>query len=170
MQTYVLQGQAKPVRFSGILLAEESTETSSSLRWLELSLYRIAEGPRTGHYVLHRTGQSVVFHRPKTCGYGQATSWEHVPDDAEPCPVCQPVEPFAQGIHGRGSDPGYEVWLESPRHKVVTCVTPVHVEKALLMRRKDGTTFLSTPASSLIAKACEKDQRLKDYFSEAEQL
>lgn len=160
MQTYVLQGQAKPVRFSGTLLAEESTETSSSLRWLELSLYRIAEGPRTGHYVLHRTGQSVVFHRPKTCGYGQATSWEHVPDDAEPCPVCAP------GLE----DKSYEVWLESPRHKVVTCVTPVHVEKALLMRRKDGTTFLSTPASSLISKACEKDQRLKDYFSEAEQL
>lgn len=170
METYIISSQAKPVRFTGTLLAEESTETNSALRWLELELYRIDEGPRAGQYVLHRVGQSVVYHRPKTCGYGTAAPWSQVPDDAEPCPICKPIEPLANGIHGRGVDPGYEVWMESPRHRVIKCPTPVHVEKALLMKRRDGSTYLSTPAVNLIAKASAADQALANYFNEAEEL
>lgn len=159
MQTYTIPSSPKPVRFTGTLLSEESTETNSALRWLELELYRIDQGPRTGQYVLHRTGQSLVYHQPHACGYGVSTVWEAVPDDAEPCPVCKP----SSGLRA-------EVWLEAPRHRVVKCLTPVHVEKALLMRRKDGTTFMSTPALNLIEKACAADEKLALYFSEAEEL
>lgn len=161
---YTIRGQSKPVKFTGTLLAEESTETDNAMRWLELELYRIDAGDRTGQYVLHRVGQSVVFHKPKACGYGVSTSWSEVPDDAEPCPICQPYD------DGRYTSRTYEVWLESPRHKVVTCASPVHVEKALLMKRKDGTTFLSTPAVNLIAKAASNDDKLRAYFDEAEEL
>lgn len=161
---YTIRGQSKPVKFTGTLLAEESTETDNAMRWLELELYRIDAGERTGQYVLHRVGQSVVFHKPKACGYGVATTWSEVPDDAEPCPICRPEEPY-QYLGER-----FEVWLESPRHKVVTCQTPVHVEKALLMKRKDGSTFLSTPATNLIAKAASNDAKLQAYFDEAEEL
>lgn len=161
MEVYTVRGQAKPVKFTGTLLASETTETDASLRWLELDLYRIGAGPRTGQYVLHRVGQSVVYHRPKTCGYGVSTSGTTIPFDAEPCPVCKPPDDCAQAV---------EVWLESPRHKVITCPVPESVEKALLMRRKDGSTFLSTPATSLIAKACANDAKLREYFSEAEEL
>lgn len=163
MRVYQVQGQAKPVKFTGTLLATESTETDKSMRWLELELFRIDDGQRTGQYVLHRIGQSVVFHRPQTCGYGVSTTADKVPFDAEPCPVCNPV-------YDCTPDPLYEVWLESPRHKVVTCPTPQQVEKALLMRRKDGSTFLSTPATNLIAKASANDAKLQAYFQEAEEL
>jgi hypothetical protein len=159
METYTLPSAPKPVRFTGTLLASESTETDSALRWLELEIYRIDSGPRTGQYVLHRVGQSLVYHRPETCGYGTSTAWGNVPLDAEPCPVCKPPE---------WTDT--EVWLEAPRHKVVKCPTPVHVEKSLLMRRRDGSTFLSAPALNLIAKARVNDPKLSDYFDEAEEL
>jgi len=163
MEVYTVKGASKPVRFQGTLLASESTETDMSLRWLELELYVIGSGQRTGQYVLHRVGQSVVFHRPNTCGYGTATTADRVPFDAEPCPICTPE-------YDCTPDPTYEVWLESPRHKVTICPTPVHVEKALLMRRKDSSTFLSTPATNLIAKACANDTALQGYFEEAEEL
>ena len=164
-ETFTVKGQVKPVRFSGTRLAEETTETESSLRWLELELYRIDEGPKTGQYLLHRTGQSVVFHKPQSCGYGVPTSWDNVPDDAEPCAVCQPEEPFLNG-----KDSGYEVWMESPRHKVIVCPTAADLERALLMKRKDGTSFLSTPASNLLAKAERSDQGIADYFNQAVDL
>lgn len=170
MTTHVVQGQVKPVRFDGTKLASETTETGSSIRWLELELYRIDTGEKTGQYLLHRVGQSVVFHRPDTCGYGMATAWSNVPDDAEPCATCQPVEPFLQGIHGRGADPGYEVWMESPWHKIILCPEPPDLERALLVKRKDGTQFLSTPATNLLAKATSNDAKLAAYFAEAEDL
>lgn len=166
METFIIKHQAKPVKFTGTLLADESTETDSSMRWLELELYKIEQGQHSGQYVIHRVGQSVVYHRPKTCGYGTATGWENVPMDAEPCPTCKPSSPVARGSELKE----YEVWLESPRHRVIVCPAPRDVEKALLMRRKDGSTFLSTPATNLIAKACANDPGLDAYFNEAEEL
>jgi hypothetical protein len=161
-EVFTVEGQVKPVRFSGTKLAEESTETESSLRWLELELYRVDEGPKSGQYLLHRVGQSVVFHKPNACGYGVPTVWQKVPDDAEPCSVCQPVEPFL-------SDAGtqYEVWLESSRHKVIICPQVSDLERALLMKRKDGSQFLSTPATNLLLKAREHDLKISQYFSQA---
>lgn len=163
-ELFTVRGQVKPVRFQGTKLAEESTETESSLRWLELALFRVDEGPKAGQYLLHRVGQSVVFHKPDACGYGVPTSWDKVPDDAEPCSVCQPVEPFLE------PDVEYEVWLESPRHKVIVCPTVQDLERALLMKRKDGSQFLSTPASNLLAKAQETDMVIRDYFNQAVDL
>lgn len=164
-QQYVVKGQVKPVRFTGTLLAEETTETSSSLRWLELELYRVDEGQKSGQYLLHRVGQSVVFHKPDTCGYGVPTSWSSVPDDAEPCSVCQPLEPFLSETGAQ-----YEVWMESPRHKIIVCASPADLERALLMKRKDGSQFMSTPASNLLAKAEVNDSGIREYFSSAVDL
>ena len=160
MEVYVVKGASKPVKFTGTLLARESTETDTSMRWLELELYRVGAGQHTGQYVLHRVGQSIVYHRPKTCGYGVSVAGAQVPLDAEPCPICQPPVDCDT----------VEVWIESPRHKVIVCPTPQSVEKALLMRRKDSSTFLSTPAANLIAKACTSDTALAEYFNEAEEL
>lgn len=170
MPVHQVPGQVKPVRFTGDLLAEESTETPNSIRWLELELYKITEGPKAGQYLLHRVGQSVVFHKPHTCGYGVPTGWDKVPDDAEPCPTCQPIEPFLHGIHGKGAAPEYEVWMESPRHKVIVCPTVADLERALLMRRKDGTQFLSTPAANLLGKAEANDSGIGEYFNQAEEI
>jgi hypothetical protein len=161
-EVFTVEGQIKPVRFTGTKLAEETTETQSSLRWLELELYRVDDGPKSGQYLLHRVGQSVVFHKPNSCGYGVPTVWEKVPADAEPCSVCQPSEPFLSE-----EDTEYEVWLESPRHKVIICPTPDDLERALLMRRKDGTQFLSTPASNLLQKARDHDLSLSQHFRTA---
>lgn len=159
MPTYIVQGQAKPVRFTGLELARETTETESAMRWLELTLYRIDVGVRAKQYVLHRVGQSVVFHQPGGCGYGVATSSDNVPDDAEPCPVCHPE--YGSLV---------ELWMESPRHKVIICAKPADVEEALMMRRKDGSKFLSTPATNLIGKAVITDAALEEYFREVEDL
>jgi hypothetical protein len=156
---FTIPGQGRPVRFTGTLLAEESTETQNSLRWLELSLYRVDEGDKAGQYLLHRVGQSIVFHRPDACGYGVPTEWSKVPADAEPCATCQPIEPFLEG-----PDAKYQVWLESPRHKVIVCSSASDLERALMMKRKDGSQFLSTPASNLLLKAREKDLNIGMYF------
>lgn len=163
-ETYIVRGQVKPIRFRGTLLAEESTETENSLRWLELQVYKIDEGDKTGQYLLHRTGQSVVFHRPDACGYGTATDWDKVPEDAEPCTVCQPEEPFLN------AGELYEVWLESPRHKIIICPEVRDLERALLVKKKDGSQFLSSPAANLLAKAQKADLSIRAYFNQAVDL
>lgn len=164
MRTYTLNSQPKPVKFTGMHLAHASTETDSALRWLELDLYKIEDGPNKGQYLLHRTGQSLVFHKSGTnggCGYGKAVKWHDVPDDAEPCPACKPE---------KSPDGSYEIWLEVPRYRVVRCPTPEAVEDALLQKGRDGGKFLSGPAASLLDEAVNADPELAAWFEEAESL
>jgi hypothetical protein len=157
---YTRRDATHPVRFTGIQLAFESTETDNALRWTELELFKVTEGKFAGWYFLHRVGQSVVYHKPKACGFGVQTSWDKVPTDAEPCPVCKP-----------GPGQQVEVWLESPRPNIDRCETPEHVENVLLMKpRRDGSRFLSTPARNLLAKAAQSDAGIKALTEKIEDI
>lgn len=164
---HTVRDATHPLQFTGILLAHESTETDSALRWTELELYKVTKGKYENWYFLHRIGQSVVYHLPNACGYGTATSWDKVPLDAERCPVCKPVAPSDSD-----GEKQYEVWLESPRHNVDRCATPEKVEDALLMKRtgRDGTRFLSTPARNLLAKSARVDDGIRSLFERVEYL
>lgn len=163
MEEYIIKDGIRPLRFSGTLLARESTESDSALRWLELELYKIGKGKLTGTYLLHRVGQSVVYHLPEGCGYGKATTWDGVPRDAEPCPVCHPP------VDRNNPEQLLEVWMETPWHKVIRCADARAVEQALLMRGKSGQ-FLSQPASSLLEKAARNDKEIHDMLSVIEDI
>lgn len=158
MEEIIIKDGIRPLRFTGTLLARESTESDVSLRWLELELYRVGKGNLTGWYLLHRVGQSVVYHKPEACGYGKATDWANVPDDAEPCPVCKPP------AHGM-----VEVWMEVPWSKVLRCENAKAVENALLMRGKNGM-FLSQPASNLLEKSARTDMEIREMLTKVEDL
>jgi hypothetical protein len=158
MEEIIIRDGIRPLRFTGTLLARESTESNVSLRWLELELYRVGKGKLTGTYLLHRVGQSVVYHAPEACGYGKATDWKNVPDDAEPCPVCKPVA---------GAEA--EVWMESAWSKVIRCADAHKVEEALLMKGKSGL-FLSQPATNLLEKASRTDEKIREMMLKIEDL
>jgi hypothetical protein len=162
MTTYTIKDATHSVQFDGELLAEVSTETDTAVRWTELELYRTYHGL----YLLHRIGQSLVYHRPGTCNFGSKTSWDKVPEDAEPCSVCNPSVPEAPAE--------YEVWLEQPRHHVDRCATPEAVEEALLMKRpgkaSTGSRFLSSPARKLLDLAGKNDDGIRGLSERVELL
>lgn len=94
MDTIRLPGIDHDTVFAGRLLASASTETPTSPRWIELDLYEIEDGPRTGQFVLHRVGCSVIYHRADSeCNTGSPMRLGDLDEDAEPCPTCRPPLP-----------------------------------------------------------------------------
>jgi hypothetical protein len=86
MQEYKVRDQlGRTVHFTGELLAESTTQRDDAPRWTEMELYRKTDG----EYLLHRLGQSVVYHELEgPCDRGTATRGPDLPADAEPCHQC----------------------------------------------------------------------------------
>lgn len=86
-----VRDSARTLEFWGVEIAEVSTEKSSLPRWTEMRLYRVTDG--TGRYVLNIIGRSVVYHRTNdVCNAGIPVTADNLPDDAEPCAKCKPVD------------------------------------------------------------------------------
>lgn len=131
---------------------DEETEEKRS-RWVSMELYALDDGT----WLAHRTGWSVVYHRrDTTCATrggrksGEPAGVDDLPDDAVPCPVCQPPAP-RNLPYGAGT-----VRFEFPRHSWDACPTPELVKLRLTtVRSRDGTVseFMSEPVSELLRNA-----------------
>lgn len=132
-----------------------TTYGSSKDRWFEAELYALADRS----WLIHRIAFSNVYHRTDTkCTRrtgkqsGDPASVDQLPDEAMPCPQCQP--PFPEDLpEGEGT-----VRFEFPRHTWNECPTPELVYDTLTtIRSRDGTVThrLSDPVADLLTRAGE---------------
>jgi hypothetical protein len=122
-------------------------------RWVTMELYLLDDGT----WLAHRTGWSVIYHTRDTFCMtragrrsGDLASVDDLPDDAMPCPICQPAAPrrLPEG-------PGV-IRFEFPRHSWDQCPTPELIKMRLTtVRSRDGgvSEFMSEPVSELLRNA-----------------
>lgn len=150
MQSYSLPDKLDKWEFTGALIGEASTETPQAVRWTEIELYK-TEG---GHYVIHRIGRSVLYHRhDSACNTGVARRVDELdPEfDYQPCLRCCPRE-LDQLNDGDLVDE------ELDKHSVDVCEAEEVYDRLLLKR--DGTSFMSNPARRAMEMAIKIDPEL----------
>lgn len=136
-----------------------------SKRWVEIKLYRLDDGS----YLVHRIGQSVVYHTAGTTCLtsvgrqsGDPAKVDDLPDEAVPCETCRPPQPWTLD----SDDP---VRYEFPRHTIDTCSTPAEVIKRLTTMRerrtRRATTVVSEPVRELLGNAARTDGRFADAMA-----
>lgn len=156
--------------FEGTLVHREVTRSQPD-RWVEISLYEL-DGD--DGWVTVRAGMSNIYHRPGTsCRTasgltpGLPAGIEDLPDDAMPCPLCEP--PFPQDLAD-----DERVRYEFPRLTVDAARTPQDVVQNLTVWRSRKTgerkVQVSQPVAALLAAAAEKDTRFADLAPVAEQI
>lgn len=147
---FTVKDAVRGYTFTGILIAEESTENQNSSRWLTLEIYRITEGDHTGQYILVATGHSVRYHvAGAPCSSGVLLAHSelfNVEPDAEPCHACNP-----------SGQPGSMVNLEGPIPTVHRCETAREVIEHLHQQHDNAAPTLSRPATRLLLAAAQKD-------------
>lgn len=148
--------------FTGTMIASESSERPTSLRWTEFELYHLTDG--TDRFVLAVIGRSVVYHvRDNECGPRQSESGKLVDavelgEDAEPCPRCLPADlDMVQGM----------VRTELDRYSVHVCESPSDVVEQL---RSPTTREISVTAMRLLEQALEVDGRFGEALRTVERL
>jgi hypothetical protein len=161
MATIRIEDRVKITEFDGELLRTPSgrdvhVETPGEFRWAELEIYRA----EAGGYVLHRIGNSRVYHtEPTTCltesgeQSGAPCTITELPDDAHPCWKCNPQDPQTLGD-------SQLIRYEFPRHTFDRCDTSAEVTRRLTTmnpRGKSRTTWVSQPAAELLRLAAEAD-------------
>jgi hypothetical protein len=89
-KTFHVRNQLEVIEFEGKQISGATTERPEDPRWTEINIYKTAGGS----YVIQRIGRSVVYHvHGSECNYGIATRVDKLPEDAEPCNVCNPGLP-----------------------------------------------------------------------------
>lgn len=164
-----VEGEDHPYEFEGELVASVTTETRDKPQWTEIELYRFTDD--SGRYLVHIVGRSVQYHRrDSTCNAGVATALADLPEDAEPCPRCQPhvQRPQPAYLEFDDDDDGVMlVNLESDRHTAVPCSSPVEVLSSL---RLPGRRGYSRPARDLLDQVREADPAFNALMGAVERL
>jgi len=90
---YTLPDATGTTEFFGVLLAAATTDdVREPLRWTNMSLYRVTDGPSSGCYVLSVVGRSRVFHElGGACEKGVRTHVDDLDENAQPCRDCSPA-------------------------------------------------------------------------------
>jgi hypothetical protein len=115
------------LEFSGHQVGQSSTAGPRKFRWVTITLYRVADG--TGRYVLHRVGESRVFHQLDRCNRGVPTAASELRRDAVPCIECHPpTRDVAVTM------PRLRVNAETDHHGAVVCADAAEVLRRLRMR------------------------------------
>lgn len=172
---FELQGALRPVRFSGRLIAHESTERSYTHRWITLDLYQKTSG--AGGYVLHTVGWSVVYHRADGCSKGK---FVRLPEllaalsDAEPCTDCEP-QPIAAISELVAHDPGNtdSVRLEQPIFEVVEAADVESLLRQMEFvpkRGRSGKRAISRPGMNLLDTAEQHDSDIHDFRTRVQDI
>lgn len=144
-----------------------TTYGSAKDRWVEFEVY----AQRDGGWLIHRIGRSNIYHRADTScttrtgrQSGDLASIDQLPDDAMPCPRCEP--PFPQDLpEGPGT-----VRYEFPRHTWDACPTPELVrEKLTTIRSRDGsvTVHMSDPVADLLRQLARRYPEFEDVANPA---
>lgn len=137
----------------GVLACPPISTQRRSGRWFVLELYALADGG----WLVHRTGMSVIYHRSDTlcqtrtgAQSGDPASVDDLPDDADPCTMCEPEYP-EDLPDGKGV-----IRYEFPRHSWDECESPAVVKIRLTtVRSRDGSVseFTSKPVDRLLRSA-----------------
>lgn len=174
---YRIEDAHQAFEFTGKLIGQSTTRSDTRpLRWVEMSLYSVDGGGEIG-YVLHRTGNSAVYHRAdrQRCPVGRGSvditklpdvTVASLDDDAMPCAECQP--PWPQDL---GDDE--KVRAEQTRHTVNKLADPAAVISRISeARHADGstTTFMSRPARELLEQAAEHDPEFRQVPKPVERI
>jgi hypothetical protein len=155
------------LEFQGTRIAYVSTESASSPRWTEMSLFHLTDG--TDRYVLQTVGRSVVYHgHHSECNSGTAVRAFDLPEDAEPCTRCRP--PTFQDCEGEVDDS--RVDLESDRYSVYVCALATDVIARLRISRANSTALdsFSAPAMRLLDHARQVDAGIAGALQVVERL
>jgi hypothetical protein len=159
-EEFCLKHELKDVRFTGIELSRISTRKPGRPRWLELELYRITEGPNTGHYVLSTIAYSDVYHGgPRGCDKGISMTFGEALEQttsARPCADCVPPRPSQIG-------PGFPVRMEEDVHETVGYETIADLLDAMSVKQdtfKLKAGEMSGPSKSLLHDAAGKDPKI----------
>jgi hypothetical protein len=146
------------LEFSGYVIGQSSTAGPRKFRWVEITLFRVTDG--TSRYVLHRVGQSRVFHKIDGCNRGVPTAALDLRADAVPCMECYPpVRAVAVSV------PNLRVSYETAHHGAVVCADAAEVLRRLRMRDPIETAAgrsvigsnYSAPAQRLLDEARTND-------------
>ena len=155
----ILVGPTGPVRVS------TRDDDPDKPRWVEMALYRHADGG----YVLHRVGKSVLFHKlPNECGKGREqagtrTRIGQLEDDAvaHARPLFPNDKPCLK-VHELQTGDDFEYAMEADRPIVDRCEIPEHVIDALTEERSGSREpYFSKPARRLLELAAEADLAIK---------
>lgn len=135
-------------KFDGELLAKSSSWHRGQYRWVEFELYRT----KSGSYILGRTGQTVLFHRP-TCAIVKRnsikpSSVDELTNEHIECDECDP------------RDDADEVCIEKPRYFALVSDSPEAILEALYKYDASGARYLTHVAQRLIQEAGELDAEL----------
>jgi hypothetical protein len=142
------------------------------LGWTELHLYRVdpgqggSTGLDEGGYFYQTVGESRCYHRMDGCLKGSPYTARETTDEALPCPVCKPPRLW-EWVPVGGSDeelrltadPGLEVRLEIPLHKLYRAVTAHEVTEKI---ERDE---LSAPANRLLDEAQRNDPAIAAVYA-----
>lgn len=156
--------------FEGELVHREVTRSQPD-RWVEIALYEL-DGDEG--WVTVRSGMSNIYHRDGTsCRTasglmpGLPATVGDLPDDAMPCPACEP--PFPQDLEDHE-----RIRYEFPRITVDAARTPQDVVTSLTVYRSRKTgerrVQVSQPVAALLAAAAEKDPRFADLTPAVEHI
>ncbi len=139
--------------FTGTRIAHSSTELPTSLRWIEIDIYRT----KGGRYVIHRIGVSLVYHVHDGVACrdtGVPVRFNTLKTNAESCATCKP--PWE-------ADPEFIVDSETDRHTSVVCEAG-QVQDNLMVRPQNGAPFLSSPARKALDQAVTADLVLSEML------
>lgn len=144
------------IQFNGDKLAHSTTETSDSVRWIEIEIYKT----QSGRYVIHRIGVSLVYHKYNgpCVGKGVKTRLSELDGDVVPCKDCRPPR---RSMHGYDEDQDLLVSAEQDRHTADVC-SANEVQDCLMVRPYRGQPFLSSPARKALDQAIAADPSLSE--------
>ena len=146
----------RTLTFHGRKIAESSSETDQSVRWIEFDLYKV-EG---GGYVVSRVGVSLVYHTP-TCELAEKyglEEWdpeEGLDEDSYPCDICRP----------RGALP--YVCPETTRYWARVCDSAEAVVQTLYKKDSRGIRYITNVAARLLEDAAGADDAIaRAYYNQ----
>jgi hypothetical protein len=143
---------SRTLQFDGALLAESSSQTRNSNRWIEFALYKTTNGS----YVLSRVGVSLVFHSA-TCPLVKKyklkeSSPEELSDLAVPCEECYPDRDLPI------------VFPEKDRTWAQVSEEPSAVLEALYKYDYSGAMYLTNVARRLLEMASDQDAGIESVY------
>jgi hypothetical protein len=149
--------------WDGELAAHDSTRLGGKPRWAEISVWKL-DG---GGWLVHRQGRSLIYHREgTTCRTaigrkpGAVAIVHDLPDDADPCDVCNPPYPEELGEDEK-------VRYEFPNHTFEEAGDVAGVLRALTTYRDRRTGKVTVRVSGPVASVLEQ---LGNRYEEFERL
>jgi hypothetical protein len=146
----------RTLSFRGEKIAESSSETSDSVRWIEFEIYRV----ESGGYVIARTGVSLVYHMP-TCELAEKyglEEWdpeESLTEDSYPCEICRPDASLPY------------VCPETTRYWARACDSARGVVQTLYKKDGRGVRYITNVAARLLDDAASADDGIaRAYYNQ----